>query len=202
MWWLASATPLAGMGFRPRCSPTTPRCSPPLPGVVVDAPSRSSSLPWASPSATPPPTTPRPAGRWSGSTRPSRSGSRSSDGPGPFASSGSSSSGSAATTTLSGRTGRWGGGPPGGLRGPAQGGAPQGLVIPGHYRVRQDKIDAVGRVTLRHNSRLHHIGLGRRLAGTRVLLLVADLQVRVLTQDGELLRELTLDPSRDYQPQG
>lgn len=77
-----------------------------------------------------------------------------------------------------------------------------GLVIPGHYRVRQDKIDAVGRVTLRHNSRLHHIGLGRRLAGTRVLLLVADLQVRVLTQDGELLRELTLDPSRDYQPQG
>jgi hypothetical protein len=26
--------------------------------------------------------------------------------------------------------------------------------------------------------------------------------VRVLTEDGELLRELTLDPSRDYQPMG
>ena len=32
-----------------------------------------------------------------------------------------------------------------------------------------------------------------------VLVLVADLDVRVLTEDGELLRELTLDPSRDYQ---
>jgi len=34
-----------------------------------------------------------------------------------------------------------------------------------------------------------------------VLLLVADLDVRILTEDGELLRRLKLDPSRDYQPQ-
>ena len=39
-------------------------------------------------------------------------------------------------------------------------------------------------------------------AGVRVLVLVADLKVRVVTQDGELLRELILDPSRDYQPVG
>ena len=71
----------------------------------------------------------------------------------------------------------------------------------GHYRVRHDRIDGSGVITLRHNSRLHHIGLGRRHAGTRVLVLVRDLDVRVLTADGELLRELTLDPSRDYQPQ-
>ena len=58
------------------------------------------------------------------------------------------------------------------------------------------------RITLRHNSRLHHIGLGRRHAGVRVLVLVADLHVRVLTEDGELLREFTLDPTRDYQPHG
>ena len=79
---------------------------------------------------------------------------------------------------------------------------PSGLrvVIAPHYRVRRDKVDITGVVTLRHNSRLHHIGLGRRLTGTRVLVLVADLHVRVLTEDGELLRELTLDPSRDYQP--
>jgi hypothetical protein len=56
-------------------------------------------------------------------------------------------------------------------------------------------------ITLRYNSRLHHIGLGRRLTGLRVLVLVADLDVRVLTEDGELLRELTLDPNRDYQRQ-
>ena len=52
-------------------------------------------------------------------------------------------------------------------------------------------------ITLRHNSRLHHIGLGRRHAGTRVLVLVRDLHIRVLTADGQLLRELQLDPSRD-----
>ena len=56
-------------------------------------------------------------------------------------------------------------------------------------------------ITLRYNSRLHHIGLGRRHAGTRVLVLAHDLDIRVLTTDGELLRELTLDPTRDYQPQ-
>ena len=71
----------------------------------------------------------------------------------------------------------------------------------GHYRVRHDRIDNSGVITLRHNSRLHHIGLGRRHAGTRVLVLARDLDIRVLDTDGELLRELTLDPSRDYQPQ-
>jgi len=43
--------------------------------------------------------------------------------------------------------------------------------------------------------------MGRRLAGTRVLLLVADLHIRIIGEDGELLRELVLDPDRDYQPQ-
>ena len=77
-----------------------------------------------------------------------------------------------------------------------------GFVVPAHFRVRKDRVDKVGRVTLRYNSRLHHIGLGNRHAGTRVLLLVADLDVRVLTEDGELLRELVLDPTRDYQGLG
>jgi hypothetical protein len=77
-----------------------------------------------------------------------------------------------------------------------------GFTVPPHFRVRRDKVDVAGRVTLRHNSRLHHIGLGRRLTGIRVLILVADLHVRVLTEDGELLRDLMLDPGRDYQPHG
>ncbi|MEX1093923.1 MAG: integrase core domain-containing protein, partial [Acidimicrobiia bacterium] len=74
------------------------------------------------------------------------------------------------------------------------------LEVPAHHRVRRDKIDITGVITLRHNSRLHHIGLGRRLTGMRVLALVDGLRIRVVTEDGELLRELTLDPSRDYQP--
>jgi transposase InsO family protein len=77
-----------------------------------------------------------------------------------------------------------------------------GFVVPTQFRVRRDKVDITGTITLRHNSRLHHIGLGRRLIGTRVLVLVADLDVRVLSEDGELIRRLTLDPARDYQPHG
>jgi transposase InsO family protein len=46
-----------------------------------------------------------------------------------------------------------------------------------------------------------------RRAGTSIRppscpVLVADLHVRVLTEDGELIRDLVLDPSRTYQPQG
>jgi transposase InsO family protein len=70
-----------------------------------------------------------------------------------------------------------------------------------HYRIRHDKIDSSGVFTLRHNSRLHHIGIGRRHAGTDILVLAHDLHIQVLTTDGELLRELQLDPNKDYQPQ-
>ena len=41
-----------------------------------------------------------------------------------------------------------------------------------------------------------------KLMGTRVLVLVDGLRVRVITEDGELVRELVLDPTRDYQPHG
>ncbi|MBO0821974.1 MAG: IS481 family transposase [Nocardiopsaceae bacterium] len=72
-----------------------------------------------------------------------------------------------------------------------------------HDHVRTDKIDKAGIVTLRHNGRLHHIGIGRIHAGTRVLILAQDLHIRVINAaTGELLRELDLDPTRDYQPTG
>jgi transposase InsO family protein len=70
-------------------------------------------------------------------------------------------------------------------------------------RVRRDRIDKGGKVTLRHGTRLHHIGVGHAHKGKRVILLVDRLDVRVVSvADGELLRHLTLDPSRDYQPRG
>ncbi len=68
-----------------------------------------------------------------------------------------------------------------------------------HFRVRQDKVDNCGRVTLRYLSQLRHIYVGRAHKGERIRLLVADAHVRVVREDGQLLRELTLDPSRDYQ---
>ncbi len=67
-------------------------------------------------------------------------------------------------------------------------------------RVRHDKIDKCGVFTLRHGSKLHHVGVGRGHRGRRVIVLVANLDIRVLSEEGELLRHLTLDPSRDYQP--
>jgi hypothetical protein len=71
-----------------------------------------------------------------------------------------------------------------------------------HLRVRHDTVDKAGRVTLRHLSRLHHIGIGRRYIGARITLLVAGPHIRVVDADGGLLRELTIDPTRDYQPLG
>jgi transposase InsO family protein len=76
------------------------------------------------------------------------------------------------------------------------------IQIGAGVRVRKDRIDKNGKVSLRHRTRLHHIGIGHAHKGTRVIMLVDGLDVRVLSEDGELLRHLTLDPARDYQPQG
>ena len=70
-----------------------------------------------------------------------------------------------------------------------------------HNRVRHDRIDKTGAVTLRVHGKLRHIGIGRTHARTHVILLVQDLDVRVVNAiTGELLRELTIDPTKDYQP--
>ena len=70
-----------------------------------------------------------------------------------------------------------------------------------HTRVRRDRVDDTGSLTLRHAGRLHHIGVGRTHARTHVLMLIADRDVRIINAaTGELIRELTIDPTRDYQP--
>src|SRR5829696_4702883 len=193
MWSPASAKPLSSGESRPACSATTGRSSPPSSAARAGSPWRSNSASSGPAnlrqSRTVPPNPEEVAGR---PTR--RSHHR-----------------SAATPTrpvhqlLQHSTP-----PPGtrpahprpGLRGPTQS-VPTGIKIPAHYRVRNDTIDSSGTITLRHNSRLHHIGLGAHRRGTRVTLLVDDLHVRVIGRDtGEPIRELTLDPSRDYQPRG
>jgi transposase InsO family protein len=73
----------------------------------------------------------------------------------------------------------------------------------GHFRLRHDKVDKTGRVTLRHGGRLHHIGLGYEHNTTTVRILVHDLHVTIVNvETGEIIRDLTLDPTRDYQPLG
>ena len=72
-----------------------------------------------------------------------------------------------------------------------------------HDRVRRDRVDKAGKITLRYHGRLYSIGIGRTHARTRVLVLVQDLDIRVIdAATGELLRQLSIDPSRNYQPTG
>ena len=72
-----------------------------------------------------------------------------------------------------------------------------------HDRVRHDVVDKTGCITLRVNGRMHHIGLGAEHRGTRVIVLAHDLDVRVAhAATGELIRKLTIDPTKDYQPLG
>jgi transposase InsO family protein len=78
---------------------------------------------------------------------------------------------------------------------------PRGPVIDAvGYRVRRDRVNKNGTVTIRYRGRLHHIGVGRPYAGWRVILLVAGKDIRILGIDGSPLRHLTLDPSHNYQP--
>jgi hypothetical protein len=66
------------------------------------------------------------------------------------------------------------------------------------FRVRHDKVDSSGRVTLRYQSVLRHIYIGRAHKGDVIRLLIAGSHVRIVREDGELLRELTLHPDRVY----
>ena len=72
-----------------------------------------------------------------------------------------------------------------------------------HDRVRTDRVSKNGTVTLRVAGRLRHIGIGRTHAGTDILLLIQDLHVRIVNAaTGEILRDLVIDPARDYHGTG
>jgi hypothetical protein len=80
---------------------------------------------------------------------------------------------------------------------------PAGTGAGTHHRIRHDRVDTNGSVTVRHNGRLHHIGIGRPHAGTNIIMLINGIDIRVInTTTGELLRHLTLNPTHDYQPTG
>ena len=70
-----------------------------------------------------------------------------------------------------------------------------------HCRVLHDRVDWCGKLTVRYEGRLRHIGMGAPFKGLPVVKLVAGSEVRVLSTGGDLLRTLTMDPERDYHPQ-
>jgi transposase InsO family protein len=71
---------------------------------------------------------------------------------------------------------------------------------PDLWRVRYDTIDHAGKISLRHANRMLHLGIGRAHKRTEVICLVHNDHATVLTHDGEVLGEYTLDPDKSYQP--
>jgi transposase InsO family protein len=70
------------------------------------------------------------------------------------------------------------------------------------FRVRHDRIQS-GNVSLRVDGHMHHIGLGRTLDGTRIILLIHGYDIRVIhAATGEIIRSLTIDPERRYHATG
>jgi transposase InsO family protein len=69
----------------------------------------------------------------------------------------------------------------------------------GEFRIRNDRVDQTGKVSLRYAGKLRHLGIGRAHRGRHVLLLVHDRDVRVLDTNGQPVAEHHIDPDRTYQ---
>lgn len=74
-------------------------------------------------------------------------------------------------------------------------------ALDGYYRVRHDKTDDTGKVSLRRDGKYHKLGLGRANARTPVLLLIDEEIVRVTHKlTGEVLSHHKIEPNRKYWP--
>ena len=78
---------------------------------------------------------------------------------------------------------------------------PGGKIIPDHFRLRNDVVDKHGKLSLRYNGAMHHIGIGRAYSGIAIRMLIHEKEIRVITTSGELLKEFTFDEEINYQPQ-
>jgi transposase InsO family protein len=69
----------------------------------------------------------------------------------------------------------------------------------GHYRLRYDRLDIKGKMTLRRAGRMHHLGIGAVHARKRVLALADDHQVTVIDlETGEILSTHQIKPHNTY----
>lgn len=71
--------------------------------------------------------------------------------------------------------------------------------LPDRYRLRYDRVDTDGHVSIRRAGRMHHLGIGRTHAGKRILAITDETTVTVTHLDtGEILSEHHIDPTRGY----
>ena len=79
---------------------------------------------------------------------------------------------------------------------PASNGHPQR-----HYRLRYDRLDPKGRMTIRRAGRMHHLGIGAAHARERVLALADDHHITVIKlETGEVLSTHQIEPTKTYWP--
>jgi hypothetical protein len=76
---------------------------------------------------------------------------------------------------------------------------PADTRTPGHYRLRYDRVDKKGTITLRRGGRMHHLAIGAKHIGKRVLALADDHEVTVIELDtGEVLSTHDIQPNKAY----
>jgi transposase InsO family protein len=76
---------------------------------------------------------------------------------------------------------------------------PNGRGPIGHYRLRYDRVDKGGAISLRRAGRMHHLGIGVRHATKRVLAIADHTTVTVIElETGEILSTHLIDPNRSY----
>jgi transposase InsO family protein len=69
----------------------------------------------------------------------------------------------------------------------------------GHYRLRYDRLDNKGKMSLRRAGRMHHLGVGAKHARKRVLALADDHHITVTDlTTGEILSRHLIDPNKTY----
>jgi transposase InsO family protein len=77
--------------------------------------------------------------------------------------------------------------------------APAAARAPQHYRLRYDRLDTKGRMTIRRAGRMHHLGIGTTHARKRVLAFADDTHVTVADlTTGEVLSTHLIQPDKSY----
>ena len=76
---------------------------------------------------------------------------------------------------------------------------PTGERRPGPYRLRYDRLDNLGKMSIRRAGRMHHLGVGAAHAGKRVLAVADQTTVTVIElETAEILSTHHIDPTRTY----
>jgi transposase InsO family protein len=76
---------------------------------------------------------------------------------------------------------------------------PAGARAQQHYRLRYDRLDTKGKMTIRRAGRMHHLGIGTKHARKRVLALADDHHITVTDlTTGEVLSVHNIEPNKTY----